>query len=299
MRTRLAVLLAIGASSAVAEPGSGMTNPGPCRQGGVCLLSRLTVSGTFSAGTLSLSGNLTVTGNLSVTGTLASGTHTVTGNVVPEADNTRDLGISTGPKRWRTLRLATSVLSPVVQDTGGTDRITIATSSGTTYMGTVANGATAVAHTMDNSATLSTAGAKLLSLKNNGTEKTSWDKDGAVTFSGVGAAPVLTIPANSYFCLDGATCARYFGWNSSAGAITTGAGFSVNGAITVTSHFTPLRSALPTCGSGFEGQLRSDFAGGASTGARTRLCVCTSDGAAVYAWQNLATAAVGTTTTCP
>lgn len=58
---------------------------------------------------------------------------------------------------------------------------------------------------------------------------------------------------------------------------------------------------LPTCSSALEGAVRADSASGGTSGARTRVCICTSDGGGspAYAWQNSATASVGTTTTCP
>jgi hypothetical protein len=64
-------------------------------------------------------------------------------------------------------------------------------------------------------------------------------------------------------------------------------------------------TALGTCGSGLEGWIYRN-AGGTS-GARTKLCLCTSDGAGTpaYAWKNITTvfaseaASIGTTTTCP
>jgi hypothetical protein len=56
---------------------------------------------------------------------------------------------------------------------------------------------------------------------------------------------------------------------------------------------------LDTCVAGLEFSLATDVASGASTGARSRICLCTSDGAAAYAWQNIVTANVGNATTCP
>lgn len=57
---------------------------------------------------------------------------------------------------------------------------------------------------------------------------------------------------------------------------------------------------LPTCGASTEGMARVDGASGGTSGARTRLCLCTSDGAGTpaYAWQNVESGTVGTTTTC-
>src|SRR6266849_973118 len=52
---------------------------------------------------------------------------------------------------------------------------------------------------------------------------------------------------------------------------------------------------LATCALSIEGQLSQDALSGASTGARTRLCLCTSNGSAVYAWQNVALATVKST----
>lgn len=57
---------------------------------------------------------------------------------------------------------------------------------------------------------------------------------------------------------------------------------------------------LATCAAGLEWTIQADVASGVSTGKRSKLCLCTSNGAGspVYAWQNLATGTVGTTTTC-
>jgi hypothetical protein len=61
------------------------------------------------------------------------------------------------------------------------------------------------------------------------------------------------------------------------------------------------RRTLSTCNATTEGTVASDVASGSTTTSkRTKLCYCTSDGAGspAYAWQNLATATLGTTTTC-
>jgi hypothetical protein len=59
-------------------------------------------------------------------------------------------------------------------------------------------------------------------------------------------------------------------------------------------------TALPTCNAALEGLSLVDAASGGTSGARTRRCLCTSDGAGspAYAWQNLATGTVDTSTTC-
>lgn len=56
---------------------------------------------------------------------------------------------------------------------------------------------------------------------------------------------------------------------------------------------------LPTCNGAQEGKVIRG--GGGTSGIMTKLCFCVSDGAAtpVYVWQNLASAALGTATSCP
>lgn len=57
--------------------------------------------------------------------------------------------------------------------------------------------------------------------------------------------------------------------------------------------------ALATCAAIYEGYVYRQ--GGGTSGSRTKLCFCTSDGAGtpVYAWQNVISGAIGNTTTCP
>jgi hypothetical protein len=60
-------------------------------------------------------------------------------------------------------------------------------------------------------------------------------------------------------------------------------------------------NGLVTCASGTEGAIYLlSGTGRTGTGARSRLCFCTSDGAAspAYAWQNLISGTVGTASTC-
>jgi hypothetical protein len=59
-----------------------------------------------------------------------------------------------------------------------------------------------------------------------------------------------------------------------------------------------LPHALSTCAAGIEGHLERDVLAGASTGKRTKLCLCTSDGAGAYAWQNVASGTLGSSTAC-
>lgn len=55
---------------------------------------------------------------------------------------------------------------------------------------------------------------------------------------------------------------------------------------------------LPTCGASLEWSVAADSTSGVSTAHRSRLCMCTSNGSAVYAWQNIVSGTVGNTTTC-
>ena len=87
--------------------------------------------------------------------------------------------------------------------------------------------------------------------------------------------------------------------------VDVGADLAVGGLVTVGEQLDTPRTrysfvTLGTCDSDAEGTTALDVASGVSTGARTRLCLCTSDGAGTpaYAWQNLASATVGTATTC-
>jgi hypothetical protein len=60
-------------------------------------------------------------------------------------------------------------------------------------------------------------------------------------------------------------------------------------------------TALPTCNSTYERYLYvAASTGGTGTLARTRLCLCTSDGAAspAFVWQNVVSGTLGTATTC-
>jgi hypothetical protein len=59
-------------------------------------------------------------------------------------------------------------------------------------------------------------------------------------------------------------------------------------------------ATLATCAAANEGRFDTDAAGGGTSGHRTKVCLCTSNGAGtpVYAWVNLGSGTVGTTTTC-
>jgi hypothetical protein len=63
--------------------------------------------------------------------------------------------------------------------------------------GAMADGASAVGTILDTAIALTTSGAKLLSLRNNGTEKAYFDKDGGATFSGPVSVATATAAAHA------------------------------------------------------------------------------------------------------
>jgi hypothetical protein len=79
----------------------------------------------------------------------------------------------------------------------------------------VADGASAVAHTLDVTAALTTVGAKLLSIKNAGVEKFALDKDGKIV---VGAAPNYALSALS----TGSFNTTNLAWTDVTNAVVTG-----------------------------------------------------------------------------
>lgn len=56
--------------------------------------------------------------------------------------------------------------------------------------------------------------------------------------------------------------------------------------------------ALPTCAVAIEWAELPDVASGVATAKRSKMCLCTSNGSNTYAWQNMVTGTMGTTTTC-
>lgn len=201
---------------------------------------------------------------------------------------------------------------------------------GDSLQGQSADGATAVAVKVGSLVTYSTAGAKLLSVRNNVTEQISIGYDGTLTqLNGISSLRYLTVVgyirnSGTYF---GPYSTSWLGQSSvadSGSAVSavfdTDNVFSATGAklLSVRNHAVEqayvdkdggyawrASPTLATCAAGFEG-LVSRQAGGTS-GARTKLCMCTSDGQASpsYAWKNITTvfaseaASVGTSTTCP
>lgn len=83
--------------------------------------------------------------------------------------------------------------------TYGWNNLYLATGGGN-IVGNTGDGASSVAVTLRSGSAYATTGAKLLSIKNNTTEKAFFDKDGGLTLSGVpSAANALTIPDGTKF----------------------------------------------------------------------------------------------------
>lgn len=110
--------------------------------------------------------------------------------VLPSGDGSSGQVLSTngtGTLSWVTPSLSTQVsgILPVANGGTGTSTGSITGTTSLTFKGSQADGASAVGVITDTSATYSTAGAKLLSVRNNGTEKAYIDKDGIATFNGI------------------------------------------------------------------------------------------------------------------
>lgn len=190
-----------------------------------------------------------------------------------------------------------------------------------TLKGQVANGATAVGVILDNGVTLSTAGAKILSVRNNNVEKFYVDKDGNTVALGTlntsgggnintaGSVVASGITANVYTrstntvvirgsIADGATAVAVK-LSSVAALNTAGANIAV---LYKDAEITPktaidLRGAIrlgigttaatPVCDANNRGTL--DFIQGTTGGVPTKdeLSVCAKDAADAYAWRPL------------
>lgn len=123
---------------------------------------------------------------LPLTGGTLSGALTVGGHLKPSADIQYDLGAT--DRRWR------YIFTDGYKDGNNVIRVYTPANNFNRYVGTPANGASAIAHEFD-STSLTTSGAKLASWKNNGVEKAFIDKDGGGYFDassgiGIGITPL-------------------------------------------------------------------------------------------------------------
>lgn len=177
-----------------------------------------TTGGLKIAGTIN--GNFTITGNLTVNGDFTFGDATtdiltVTGKI-RNADGTAAL-----PSYSFTSDTATGLMLIAAKHLGiSANGATVGSFQATTnytdsffytprfltpytnsypmsITGRIADGASAVGVILDNSTTLSTAGAKIVSFRNNTTEKAYIDKDGNISLgSGSASVPALNFAAN-------------------------------------------------------------------------------------------------------
>lgn len=127
---------------------------------------------------------------------------------------------------------------------------------------------------------------------------------GTLTSSVAANSCAFTVQSSARICNVGGTPNLYpdgTGWNF--GGYMIGPTIQVNNVVAAVYVNFSTPTALPTCNAGAEGKIyRVSATGGTSTTKRTKICLCTSDGAAspAYAWQNVITGTMsGTpTTTC-
>lgn len=76
---------------------------------------------------------------------------------------------------------------------------------------------------------------------------------------------------------------------------------SLSGPVPVEGVLRHVPDTLGTCNATNEFGVKGDSSSGGTTGDRSRICLCTSDGGGTpaYAWQNVVSGTVGTSTTCP
>lgn len=230
------------------------------------------LQGAVANSTASNGGSLAINDpirNLSTTTALFESSTAVTGGVdvgfTRNTLNTLDAGDvlaqdkNNGVSVYSLYASGTLALSGNVNVIGGT---VYTPSSGATIKGNAPDSGSAVGVIIDNAASLTTTGAKILSVRNFNSEKASIDKDGTAVFNSLSTSGNLIV-----------------GWTMTMNVATTPG----------------------TCGASAEGRIiRVTGTGGTATAKRTQLCLCTSDGAAtpVYAWQNMAGGALGTSTAC-
>lgn len=183
--------------------------------------------------------------------------------------------------------------------------------AGTALESTVASGSTAFTMLTGAKLCFDTAGAQCFSIQN--TDQLSWSGTGRLvmpnvytglvvsngSFSGQmgitgmssNGASAIGVNLSNFNALSTAGSKLVSVLNSS----TEKAHIDRNGSIWIAS------ATLDTCAAGIEGKMSRDTASGGTTGNRTTMCLCTSNGAGTpsYAWQNMVTGTVGSTTGCP
>jgi hypothetical protein len=107
------------------------------------------------------------------------------------------------------------------------------------------------------------------------------------------------------YCTDTACTTAYlandgFGALNLIGTVGGTGNWSTAGSLSTDTSLKIGATAVGTCNAGAEGAMRRDTVGGGTGGHRTRVCLCTSDGAGspAYAWQNMVSGTVGTSSAC-
>jgi hypothetical protein len=147
---------------------------------------------------------------------------TSSGDLRASADNSIDLGV-TGV-RWRHLYIGD------LRDGNAVTRITLTSASALALSGASPDGATAVGVILDTAPAFTTAGAKPVSVRTGGIEKSSIDKDGGYTVAGSGN---LTVPTGNKVCLDSSCTVNLIGNGSATLTSTAGIVPSANNAVSL------------------------------------------------------------------
>jgi hypothetical protein len=140
-----------------------------------------------------------------------------------------------------------------------------------------------------------TSGPVLMSEMGDGTLQV----DGGVTVQGV-----VNLKDGSSGGLGSKPSGAAFYYNSGTSTWTTAQNLQSSGgqgnfnSVATQSYMIFVNYGLFTCTSAYEGSIVRDNTSGISTGHKTRLCLCESNGSATYAWQNVVSGTVGTSTTC-
>lgn len=271
-----------------------------------CVQASTSSAGCVSTGTDAWAGNKSTTGTL--------GASNLSGS------NTGDVTIGTFGSTPTANGALLSGQSLLLQPADGTRPGSISLSAQTMGAGTKTfSGQIASTVTSGNTAISTVAGAALdmgnssgysAMLKSIGTDYVRSDarwQFGHVTIGGNDITGASGLPFVFFTNLLDAAGSIAYQWQTNTAYATAGAklmqwrngqtnevsSIDFNGSYRWTGNAT-----LQTCAAGIEGLVQRDAASGLATAARTRLCVCTSNGSSVYAWQTLGTGTVGTSTTC-
>jgi hypothetical protein len=126
--------------------------------------------------------------------------------------------------KWRHLYIGD------LRDGNAATRVTLTSAGALALSGTSPDGATAVGVILDTAPAFTTAGAKPVSVRTGGIEKSSIDKDGGYTVAGSGN---LTVPTGNKVCLDSSCTVNLIGNGSATLTSTAGIVPSANNAVSL------------------------------------------------------------------